>query len=110
MKSKAPFALFLALLTFSISLSSIPAYGQINEFDEQRACEITADWSASMDEEGQVIVGHSYRVNFQPPLPISVDPTNVDVSATHIDGNSQQIGTHAVLVAGGAIDLSLIHI
>ena len=107
MKSKAPFALFLALLTFSISLSSIPAYGQINEFDEQRACEITADWSASMDEEGQVIVGHSYRVNFQPPLPISVDPTNVDVSATHIDGNSQQIGTHAVLVAGGAIDIQM---
>ena len=107
MKSKAPFALFLALLTFSISLSSIPAYGQINEFDEQRACEITADWSASMDEEGQVIMGHSYRVNFQPPLPISVDPTNVDVSATHIDGNSQQIGTHAVLVAGGAIDIQM---
>ena len=107
MKSKPFFALFLALLTFSISLSSMSAYGQINEFDEQRACEITADWNASLDEEDQVIVGHSYRVNFQPPLPISVDPTNVDVSATHIDGNSQQIGTHTVLVAGGAIDIQM---
>ena len=64
------------------------------------ACEITAHWDASMDEEDQVIVDHSYRVNFQPPLPISVDPTNVDVSATHIDGNSHQIGTHTVLVQG----------
>lgn len=107
MKSKPFFALFLALLTFSISLSSMSAYGQINEFDEHRACEITADWNASLDEEDQVIVGHSYRVNFQPPLPISVDPTNVDVSATHIDGNSQQIGTHTVLVAGGAIDIQM---
>ena len=107
MKSKSFFALFLALLTFSISLSSMSAYGQINEFDEHRACEITADWNASLDEEDQVIVGHSYRVNFQPPLPISVDPTNVDVSATHIDGNSQQIGTHTVLVAGGAIDIQM---
>ena len=107
MKSKSFFALFLALLTFSISLSSLSAYGQINEFDEQRACEITADWNASLDEEDQVIVGHSYRVNFQPPLPTSVDPTNVDVSATHIDGNSQQIGTHTVLVAGGAIDIQM---
>ena len=107
MKSKSFFALFLALLTFSISLSSLSAYGQINEFDEQRACEITADWNASLDEEDQVIVGHSYRVNFQPPLPTSVDPTNVDVSVTHIDGNSQQIGTHTVLVAGGAIDIQM---
>lgn len=107
MKSKSFFALFLALLTFSISLSSLSAYGQINEFDEQRTCEITADWNASLDEEDQVIVGHSYRVNFQPPLPTSVDPTNVDVSATHIDGNSQQIGTHTVLVAGGAIDIQM---
>ena len=107
MKSKSFFALFLALLTFSISLSSMSAYGQINEFDEHRACEITADWNASLDEEDQVIVGHSYRVNFQPPLPTSVDPTNVDVSATHIDGNSQQIGTHTVLVAGGAIDIQM---
>ena len=107
MKSKSFFALFLAFLTFSISLSSMSAYGQINQFDEQRACEITADWNASMDEEGQVVVGHSYRVNFQPPLPISVDPTNVDVSATHIDGNSQQLGTHTVLVAGGAIDIQM---
>ena len=107
MKSKSFFALFLALLTFSISLSSMSAYGQINDFDEHRACEITADWNASLDEEDQVIVGHSYRVNFQPPLPISVDPTNVDVSATHIDGNSQQIGTHTVLVAGGAIDIQM---
>tara|TARA_B100000683_G_scaffold277946_1_gene341154 strand:- start:12115 stop:15123 length:3009 start_codon:yes stop_codon:yes gene_type:complete len=107
MKNKSFFALFLALLTFSISLSSMSAYGQINEFDEHRACEITADWNASLDEEDQVIVGHSYRVNFQPPLPISVDPTNVDVSATHIDGNSQQIGTHTVLVAGGAIDIQM---
>ena len=107
MKSKSLFALFLAFLTFSISLSSMSAYGQINQFDEQRACEITADWNASMDEEGQVVVGHSYRVNFQPPLPISVDPTNVDVSATHIDENSQQLGTHTVLVAGGAIDIQM---
>ena len=107
MKSKPLFALFLAFLTFSISLSSMSAYGQINQFDEQRACEITADWNASMDEEGQVVVGHSYRVNFQPPLPISVDPTNVDVSATHIDENSQQLGTHTVLVAGGAIDIQM---
>tara|TARA_Y100000589_G_scaffold80616_1_gene74419 strand:- start:33091 stop:36099 length:3009 start_codon:yes stop_codon:yes gene_type:complete len=107
MKNKSFLALFLALLTFSISLSSMSAYGQINEFDEHRACEITADWNASLDEEDQVIVGHSYRVNFQPPLPISVDPTNVDVSATHIDGNSQQIGTHTVLVAGGAIDIQM---
>ena len=107
MKSKTFFALFLAFLTFSISLSSMSAYGQINQFDEQRACEITADWNASMDEEGQVVVGHSYRVNFQPPLPMSVDPTNVDVSATHIDGDSQQIGTHTVLVAGGAIDIQM---
>ncbi len=107
MKSRSSFALFLALLTFSITLSSIPTHGQINEFDEQRACEITAHWDASMDEEDQVIVDHSYRVNFQPPLPMSVDPTNVDVSATHIDGNSHQIGTHTVLVAGGAIDIQM---
>lgn len=106
MRNQTSTAILLVVLMLVIPISSISTQGQTSPTEEVRTCEITADWDLSSTVDGSV-VDHSYRVSFHPPLEMSDDPTNVDVTAIHYDEDSQEIGSHIVMVAGGVIDVQM---
>ena len=99
-------ALALALLTASLAFSSIVAAQQEGIDPDSRECIIHADWGSSWGVTGEQIQ-HAYRVQFYPAFPLAVDPSNVDVVATHLNDNGIQVGTYSFLTAGGVIDIEM---
>ena len=83
MRNQTSTAILLVVLLLVIPISSISTQGQTSPTEEVRTCEITADWDLSSTVDGSV-VDHSYRVSFIPPLEMSDDPTNVDVTLSLI--------------------------
>ena len=101
-------ALVLAVLTASLAFSSIAVAQQEGNEPDSRECIIHADWGTFWsDSEEQT--QHAYRVQFYPSFPFAVDPSNVDVIATHLDNTGIQVGTYSSLTAGGVIDIQMSH-
>ena len=101
-------AFVLAVLTASLAFSSIAVAQQEDNELDSRECVIHADWGTFWSDSGEQ-TQHAYRVQFYPSFPLAVDPTNVDVIATHLNIAGIQVGTHSSLTAGGAIDIQMSH-
>ena len=101
-------ALVLAVLTASLAFSSIAVAQQEGNEPDSRECIIHADWGTFWSDSEEK-TQHAYRVQFYPSFPFAVDPSNVDVIATHLDNTGIQVGTYSSLTAGGVIDIQMSH-
>ena len=101
-------AFVLAVLAASLAFSSIAVAQNDDNESDSRTCIVHSDWRTFSSSKGQELQ-HAYRVQFYPSFPLAVDPSNVDVTATHLNDSGIQVGTSSSLTAGGVIDIQMTH-